>query len=854
MSEKWCVYMEFKNYIGKTILGWLFYHYNDSFEESYGNKCYVYPRILVTGEKYQIINPNDFPQSGRILVRIQGGESAEEVYKRFGSLVSIRINAEPYPNYNSNNVYSMKYSYQHGRTSSEIWIERFDGKGFYQVVDTDSEITTIRKERSLKKPDFELSANFVMLRHGSKLYGPFEYEIKEEEMNLFAARSNQYFVGEYDAIAYNDELCVVTDQNGKEAVLLLPKATVSAPLECTNYYDWIRDETLIDGFMEALRSGNEYTKDQIRQIKDSAKQFLENYSNVQFTDQRVERVQQLLQDMVVEEEQLRAMVQYALSDSEMKQKLVEELVQNYFEQIKDKIPEYAVVRNHIDELKREETVIEERLKEKIDWETEHKDTIGEHEQEEILSLMGKNEELQKENKELLEIVNAVKDIDALRSEHAHWVAKRDTARENYNQQLLDNKKLEEQFDKTIDNFQDRAKQTARVLDSKLLDRILRSVGEEPEENTAVTFNVELLHEPMSAKDIVERVSYFIKEKAHRDVTENDVANYLICISQGFITTFAGEPGTGKTSLCNILAKSLGLTREDDQRRFVDISVERGWTSHKDFIGYYNPLTKKLEKSNAEVYRAFSRMNDESIRGTDDIPSTPSEIAPFIILLDEANLSPIEHYWAAFLRNCDLTSSSNRVISLGGNKIWHLPDHLRFLATVNFDHTTEELSPRFLDRSWIITLEPSRIDDETDEDLSNAEDMISFQSLQDAFSYKHEDIIDEGIQNKWEKIQAIFRNESLPIMPRNLKMVKRYCAIACKCMDCDTPSTKFAPLDYAFSQKVLPTINGTGENYRCLIDELLKECSEQAMPLSNRHLKRIKRVAENNMGFYQFFAR
>lgn len=497
------MYMEFKNYIGKTILGWLFYHYNDSFEESYGNKCYVYPRILVTGEKYQIINPNDFPQSGRILVRIQGGESAEEVYKRFGSLVSIRINAEPYPNYNSNNVYSMKYSYQHGRTSSEIWIERFDGKGFYQVVDTDSEITTIRKERSLKKPDFELSANFVMLRHGSKLYGPFEYEIKEEEMNLFAARSNQYFVGEYDAIAYNDELCVVTDQNGKEAVLLLPKATVSAPLECTNYYDWIRDETLIDGFMEALRSGNEYTKDQIRQIKDSAKQFLENYSNVQFTDQRVERVQQLLQDMVVEEEQLRAMVQYALSDSEMKQKFVEELVQNYFEQIKDKIPEYAVVRNHIDELKREETVIEERLKEKIDWETEHKDTIGEHEQEEILSLMGKNEELQKENKELLEIVNAVKDIDALRSEHAHWVAKRDTARENYNQQLLDNKKLEEQFDKTIDNFQDRAKQTARVLDSKLLDRILRSVGEEPEENTAVTFNVELLHEPMSAKDIVE---------------------------------------------------------------------------------------------------------------------------------------------------------------------------------------------------------------------------------------------------------------------------------------------------------------------------------------------------------------
>ena len=86
----------------------------------------------------------------------------------------------------------------------------------------------------------------------------------------------------------------------------------------------------------------------------------------------------------------------------------------------------------------------------------------------------------------------------------------------------------------------------------------------------------MLHaEPMDAVDIIKRVTDFISEKAHRDVTSNDVANYLICITQGFITTFAGEPGTGKTSLCNILAKALGLVTDIPQRRFVDISVERG---------------------------------------------------------------------------------------------------------------------------------------------------------------------------------------------------------------------------------------------------------------------------------------
>ena len=40
----------------------------------------------------------------------------------------------------------------------------------------------------------------------------------------------------------------------------------------------------------------------------------------------------------------------------------------------------------------------------------------------------------------------------------------------------------------------------------------------------------------------------------------------------------------------------------------------------------------------------------------------------------------------------------------------------------------------------------------------------------------------------------------------------------------------------------------------LIDDLLKECTTQNMPVSAKHLERMKRVAENNMGFFQFFSR
>lgn len=152
------------------------------------------------------------------------------------------------------------------------------------------------------------------------------------------------------------------------------------------------------------------------------------------------------------------------------------------------------------------------------------------------------------------------------------------------------------------------------------------------------------------------------------------------------------------------------------------------------------------------------------------------------------------------------------------------------------------------------LEPTRVDDEIDEDIDNAEDMISFEAMKKAFCIRDDDVIDEAVRNKWNAIQKIFKDRSLQIMPRNLKMVRNYCAVACRCMERDTPTTKFAPLDYAFSQKILPTINGNGGNYRMLIEDLLKECTVQNMPISAKHLERMKRIAENNMGFYQFFSR
>ena len=142
---------------------------------------------------------------------------------------------------------------------------------------------------------------------------------------------------------------------------------------------------------------------------------------------------------------------------------------------------------------------------------------------------------------------------------------------------------------------------------------------------------------------------------------NDIINMYICITQSFLTIFAGNPGSGKTSICNIIANSLGLNRALDENnsdimRFIPVSVERGWSSKRDLIGYYNPLTKKYDKSNGKIYDALRVLDNEKDNSS----------FPMLVLLDEANLSPIEYYWAEFMRIADRESLIDKCLSLCTN--------------------------------------------------------------------------------------------------------------------------------------------------------------------------------------------
>lgn len=213
--------MDFKQYKGKNILAWLWFD-PDYYNPDKGNTvCYVYPRVLVNKFHYELIDPADFPKHGSIRVNINGGDTAEDLYERFGSFVSLKINEDdPYPNYDGNNMYSLRYNSSFGRTNSGIWIEKFSGKDFYQIIDVDSDISTLINTRSIPEPDCTIRTTLVLLRLNSKLYGPFEYDTTEGTMKLRGIKDYQYNIGEYY-------------QNEKRCNNDLPSSYPSMPIQCT---------------------------------------------------------------------------------------------------------------------------------------------------------------------------------------------------------------------------------------------------------------------------------------------------------------------------------------------------------------------------------------------------------------------------------------------------------------------------------------------------------------------------------------------------------------------------------------------------------------------------------------------
>ncbi len=342
---------------------------------------------------------------------------------------------------------------------------------------------------------------------------------------------------------------------------------------------------------------------------------------------------------------------------------------------------------------------------------------------------------------------------------------------------------------------------------------------------------------LQEQDLIDYIVGYVK--ARREYSRNDIINIYISIAQDFITIFSGEPGTGKTSMCNIIAETLGLLKYGEgMNRFVSVSVERGWSSKRDLIGYFNPLTRKYDKANSKIYDALRLL---------DIEKDESKY-PFFIMLDEANLSPIEYYWADFMRLTDRSSINDSYVNIGIEQELYIPETLRFVATINTDQTTESLSPRLIDRACIIKLpkvEPKNISDTT-----SASEIITWDSFYHAFSKDTQ--LNPITQKAIKEIYKLFGDYGMYVSPRIERCIERYVKTAQNIMEDEADAlAREKALDFAVVQKLLPKINGYYSTYERFFDTLKQLCKEYNLNMTEEAVNRIVDSQERNMGYCQY---
>ncbi|HIE0659588.1 TPA: AAA family ATPase [Providencia rettgeri] len=333
----------------------------------------------------------------------------------------------------------------------------------------------------------------------------------------------------------------------------------------------------------------------------------------------------------------------------------------------------------------------------------------------------------------------------------------------------------------------------------------------------------------------------------RQFTYDEMINLVISTTQSFLTILSGPPGTGKTSTAIRLANALYIDGGGDQdtANFLNIAVGRGWVAGRDILGFYNSLKDVYQPSRSGLYQ-FLRNKDNS----DNYLK--------LVLLDEANLSSVEHYWSDFLGMCD-TEGAKRRIDLGipdvGQRFLEVGSQVRFIATINNDSTTEKLSPRLIDRAPIIALSEDAsmadISDFVGDGGFNGATPITQINIAFNISSGEADFLPDE-QAALDQVLAILsvptpKTSSIHISKRKVNAIRRYCFVAN-----EVGGMRNRPLDYAIAQHILPAIEGYGAGFRERLVKLEQKLTDLDLNMSKKALKSIIEEGDSYADTYSYF--
>lgn len=227
--------------------------------------------------------------------------------------------------------------------------------------------------------------------------------------------------------------------------------------------------------------------------------------------------------------------------------------------------------------------------------------------------------------------------------------------------------------------------------------------------------------------LVKGMQLYFKQEGF-DYGIHDLRCFVAGMAMSRLHILQGISGTGKTSLPRLFARfaNSGVSKEG----IKIVEVQAGWRDRQDLLGYYNAFEKTYRQT--EFLRAMYEASTPRYQDT-----------PYIVILDEMNLSRPEQYFADLLST--LEGDTDNLVLMDRpvddaprdfieNRKIRIPPNVWFVGTANHDETTLEFADKTYDRAHVLELPhvpPSTPSDPTIHAKVHPL-RVSFREMQDAF--------------------------------------------------------------------------------------------------------------------------
>ena len=246
-----------------------------------------------------------------------------------------------------------------------------------------------------------------------------------------------------------------------------------------------------------------------------------------------------------------------------------------------------------------------------------------------------------------------------------------------------------------------------------------------------------------------------------------------------------------------------------------ISVKSDWTDNNELLGFYNHIEQIYHVPKFLEFLFSAKNNPEY---------------PFFVILDEMNLSKIEHYFSDILSCAEsrvlidgkieqekiMLHNSNDQLLTDNDQFENIPNetelptNLFITGTINVDESTYTISPKVLDRANVIEFNEVNLEIYGGKGETVDKEFM-LKEFPDFYEYEipsknHYEILDDSLKQHLKQILDILKDYNLHFGYRVVNEISLYIKNAKRYIG-DTDDIKVKALDYQLIQKVFPKLNG-----------------------------------------------